>query len=501
MLAWIALLGCNMAPASDDAPTADDSSGSWEGDADTDADADGDSDADSDSDTDTDSAADSATDTAEPEVCDGALPEVLRLTMSADDSNSQASPVLFRGQIQDGQTFINDAKAWEFLNYYDFHYPPADTGLGLQVGAAAQADTVELVAAVVAPRETAAGRRPLNLVFAVDVSGSMAGRGIQMVKAAIEAMATQLRAGDRVSLVTWATSTNTLLSGHEVTGADDPALLAALDGLEVGSSTNLSMGLSTGYNLAREHQSAGFTSRVVLLSDGGANTGETDEELIGARAAGREDEAIYLIGVGVGAPGSYDTRLMDTVTDLGRGAHVFIDTSDEAARQFGDAERFIENLMVAATDVTLQMDLPAGWVIERFSGEQISTNPKEVRPQNLAPNDQMLYHLTLRNCGGEADPAFTFEARWADLEGAVHTTNLAGPLSTLALTEPAQVVKAVALVDTADALDLVWKLNPDERAAALLEAKASVDAALLVAIGDEDLAEVGALLEAYAAMF
>jgi Ca-activated chloride channel family protein len=190
------------------------------GDADSDTDSDTDSDSDSDSDSDTafDSGSlDSAGDTGEAEICEEALSEAYTLFMSADDSNSQATPVLARAFINEGQQYFGRAYPWEFLNYYDFDYTPATEApirLVAQMSAStAFPDALELVIAVVSPAQSTAERSPLNLVFAVDTSGSMQGTGLLMAQASMRAIAHQLQPGDVVSIVSWATTASIALEG------------------------------------------------------------------------------------------------------------------------------------------------------------------------------------------------------------------------------------------------------------------------------------------------
>ena len=277
--------------------------------------------------------------------------------------------------------------------------------------------------------------------------------------------------------------------------------MSAIDELEAGSSTDLSSGLNTGYELAESHRQPGYANRVVLISDGGANTGNTDEELIGRHAAALDDDAIYLIGVGAADADAYDMDLMNTVTDLGRGAHVFIDSTTEAQHQFADEERFLENLLVSATDVTLSMELPANWVIDRFSGEEISTSERDIVPQNLGPNDQMLYHLTLRNCGGDEDANFHFVAKATDMDGVASEVALDKTVSAMSASGQSQVLKAVALVNAATAIQGVWAEASGDRAAYMEAARDQVQVAADTLPGDADLAEVVALLGAYADLF
>jgi Ca-activated chloride channel family protein len=104
---------------------------------------------------------------------------------------------------------------------------------------------------------------------------------------------------------------------------------------------------------------------------------------------------VYLVGVGVGG-GSYNDGLMDTATDLGRGAALFIPNAAEAWKMFGD--RAVQVLDVAARDVQVRLDLPPGFEIVRMSAEEASTSKEDVEPQHLSPNDAMVFYQTLRTC-------------------------------------------------------------------------------------------------------
>src|SRR5690606_29804732 len=107
------------------------------------------------------------------------------------------------------------------------------------------------------------------------------------------------RAGDTVSVVEWSTNFNPVLAGYPVSGPNDAMLLSKVDALVTGGGTDLSGGLNAGYSLAANVFDGAKTNRVVLISDGGANVGITDEELIGENAAAEGADGIYLVGIGV----------------------------------------------------------------------------------------------------------------------------------------------------------------------------------------------------------
>lgn len=439
-------------------------------------------------------------DTAAPEedtapTCDDASDSEATLYLSADDSNSQAAPVVARALIEDGGRLYANQREWEYLNYYTFDYAPAEEGTLRIVAQMREGDAegdYDLLVAVVAPAMAPETRRPLNLTFSVDTSGSMSGHPLDMAKETMRTIASQLQEGDVVSIVQWSQTAAVILDSHVATGPNDADLLAEIAALETAGSTNLSNGLETAYRLAETNYSEGRTNRVVLISDGGANTGVTDELLIAEAAEDGESEGIYLIGVGASDPSSYNDFLMDTVTDLGKGAYLFVDSAEEAERQF-TGERFLANLEVAAKDVRLAMTLPAGWLVSEFHGEEMSPDPDAVREQLLAPNDAMLYSLTLTDCGVDPDAPIAFSASWTEpRSGVAHTDEAVATVAAMLDRANTQIDKANALVAYAEALYDTELLDA---------ASAEVDAAISLRPDDAELLEVRQTLDLYAARF
>ncbi len=376
----------------------------------------------------------------------------LAFYMSNDDSNSQSSPVLFR-EMMNGNVYGVGIRPWEFLNYFDIDYdeptkelinvvpqlrpnPLAPDSFLLQVG--------------VQSREVSNDERPLlNLTFSLDTSGSMEGQGLAMEKASMRALARRLRKGDIVSIVEWSVGQRVILEGHSASGPNDKKFLDAVESLTASGSTDLEAGLRRAYELATKHYSPTRLNRVVLMSDGGANAGITSIELIAKNANDKDRAGIYMAGAGMGY--YYNDALMDQVTDAGKGAAFYIANADEAERMFNG--RFMKNMGVAAMDVRVKVELPQGWQITRFAGEQISQDPKEVEPQHLAPGDSMVFNAVLNGCGSTpaesakfkvtatfTDPA-TFERRQVVTEMSANDMLKA---------DAKQLVKGTAIVAYAD---------------------------------------------------
>jgi Ca-activated chloride channel family protein len=358
--------------------------------------------------------ADTATD-----ACEGAEP--ISLYISPDDSNSMVSPVMAREAVLDGWSGLDRVaiRPWEFLNYYDFTLqPPEEEDLAIHISAVPDpkgddSDWIMQIGLVSKP-QARADRDPLNLTFSLDTSGSMGGDPIAMAKASCRVIAGQLREGDIVSVVTWSSGQAIELANHRVSGPDDPVLMALIDRLDSNGGTDLNAGLVAAYGLAEANYAPDRINRVILISDGGANLGQTDETIIAEAAAHEDMEGIYLAGIGVGEAGTYNATLMDTVTDLGRGAALFIDDEEEAQRMLGAG--FLEVMEVAARNVQVRMDLPAGVRMTAFSGEEFSTDQDEIEPQHLAPNDTMIFQEHLAACDAEIleDAEITVAVEWQD---------------------------------------------------------------------------------------
>jgi Ca-activated chloride channel family protein len=261
------------------------------------------------------------------------------------------------------------------------------------------ADQFALQIAVTSPELSNEDRAPMNITLVLDTSGSMGGVPIDLLRKVCTSIAGQLKEGDIISMVTWDTSNAIVLNSLAVAGASDPTLMEAIANIEAGGGTNLNGGLTAGYELAQQNFSANLINRIVLISDGGANAGATDLNFIANHAGNESEDGVYMVGVGVGEANYYNDELMDAVTDAGKGASVFVGSEDEAGLIFG--ERFVNTMGVAARNVRISLDLPPGFEMVQFSGEEFSTDPTEVEPQHISPNDSMVFLQTLETCAPE----------------------------------------------------------------------------------------------------
>ncbi|HRI71801.1 MAG TPA: VWA domain-containing protein [Polyangium sp.] len=332
-------------------------------------------------------------------TCDGLEMKPVVVYISADDSNSMGSPGHVRETLNIGfEPSPSRIRTYEFLNYYQMPYDAPDyekLGLVPEIELIPETSKADFQLGV-RSYNALPQRRPMNITFLVDTSGSMKGPGIERAQAAVKAIATQLVAGDTVSLLT-TTDTTEKVKGRSVVGPNDPVLTNEVDKLVAGGSSDLNSSLAKAYLIADQFKDIAINrmSRVVLISDGGANVGITDTSIIAQHSADADREGIYLVGIGTGPALSYNDALMNKVTEAGRGAYVYLDTVGEAQKILAD--RFDETMDIAARSVQVELTLPWYFAVK---GESIEGPPSStpVDPQHLAPNDAMVFLLQTTAC-------------------------------------------------------------------------------------------------------
>ncbi len=289
----------------------------------------------------------------------------------------------------------------EFINAFGQDYPaPAGNGFTVRTDGAqlprshrTTGDTRILRVGLRTRPDDPSRRADAALTFVVDVSGSMGEPGkLDLVKSALHTLVEQLRPTDSVALVAYDDNARTL---REMTSVRDRrALLDAIDGLRVGGSTNLEAGLVRGYEVARAGFRSGASNRVVLLSDGLANVGDTNATPILDQVREAAAKQISLLGVGVGS--NYGDALMEQLADRGDGFVVYVSDVEQAKRIFVD--RLPATLAVRALDAKVQVT---------FDPAVVSTY------RLIGYDDRTLRSSDFRNDrvdGGEVGPGHTVTA-------------------------------------------------------------------------------------------
>jgi Ca-activated chloride channel family protein len=196
----------------------------------------------------------------------------------------------------------------------------------------------------------AAERPPANLVFLLDVSGSMnAADKLPLVKTALAGLASELSPRDRVSIVVYAGAAGLVLEPTN----DTAKIKRALESLNAGGSTAGGAGIELAYRVAEGTFIKGGVNRVILATDGDFNVGLSDTKALIELIEQKRDSGITLTTLGFGQ-GNYNEALMEQVADKGNGNYAYIDTALEAKKVLGDEMQ--STLFTIAKDVKIQVE-------------------------------------------------------------------------------------------------------------------------------------------------
>ncbi|WP_426746544.1 VWA domain-containing protein [Myxococcus faecalis] len=281
-----------------------------------------------------------------------------RLSTFAADVDT-ASYTLARRKLKEGTLPPREAvRVEEMLNYFRYTYPapaPDEGPFAVHLDAAPSPFTPGrhlLRVGVQGKRLSVSERKPAHLTFLVDVSGSMQSPDrLPLAKRALRMLVDQLRDGDTVALVTYASAVRRVLPP---TGMEHKARIhAAIEDLTAGGSTAMGSGIQLAYQEAMKTLDGESVSRVVILSDGDANVGSTSHEEILKTIRGHVKEGITVTTVGFGM-GNYQDTMMEQLADQGNGNHHYVDSLMAARRIF--VEQLGGTLEVIAKDVKLQVE-------------------------------------------------------------------------------------------------------------------------------------------------
>lgn len=201
---------------------------------------------------------------------------------------------------------------------------------------------------------------PANLVFLVDVSGSMrAANKLPLLKSSLKLLVQQLRAQDRIALVTYAGAAGVALPSTP--GSDKARVLAAIDALQAGGSTAGASGIELAYQTARAGFVEGGINRILLATDGDFNVGMTDFHQLKQRVEQLRSTGVALSTLGFGS-GNYNEQLMEQMADAGNGAYAYVDTLMEGHKVL--VHEMSSTLATIARDVKVQVEFNPAAVSE-----------------------------------------------------------------------------------------------------------------------------------------
>ncbi len=285
-------------------------------------------------------------------------------TFSIDvDTGSYANVRRF---LNNGRLPPKDAvRIEEIINYFPYSYPLPQDGRPFAV----HTQTVDspwqpeakLVKIGIQAQDTAKKNLPpANLVFLVDVSGSMNSPDkLPLVKKALRLLTQQLRAQDKVTIITYASGEKLVLP--PTSGKDKDTILRAVNSLEAGGATSGERALRMAYDEAQKAFVKNGINRILLATDGDFNVGVADTETLKSMVAEKRKSGISLSTLGFGTD-NYNEEMMEQIADAGDGNYSYIDSEKEAKKVL--QHQLTSTLATVAQDVKIQVEFNPATVKE-----------------------------------------------------------------------------------------------------------------------------------------
>jgi len=201
---------------------------------------------------------------------------------------------------------------------------------------------------------------PSNLVFLIDVSGSMNSQNkLPLLKSSMKMLVQQMRKEDRVAIVVYAGAAGLVL--EPTSGDDKQAIFEAIDNLNAGGSTAGGAGIKLAYKVAQENLVKDGNNRIVLATDGDFNVGASSDGEMETLIESKRDQGVFLTVLGFGM-GNYKDSKMEILADKGNGNYAYIDNITEAKKTL--VNEFGGTMFAVAKDVKLQIEFNPSNVAE-----------------------------------------------------------------------------------------------------------------------------------------
>ena len=245
----------------------------------------------------------------------------------------------------------------ELVNYFSYDYPKP-TGddpvkITVEAGTCTWNTTHRLVRIGLKAKEIPTEQLPAsNLVFLIDISGSMWGANrLDLVKSSLKLLVNNLRNKDKVAIVTYAGSAGVKLEA--TSGGDKQKIREAIDELTAGGSTAGGAGIHLAYQIAKKNFISDGNNRIILCSDGDFNVGVSSAEGLEQLIEKERKSGVHLTVLGYGM-GNYKDKKIQVLAEKGNGNHAYIDNLQEANRVL--VGEFGATLHTVAKDVKLQVE-------------------------------------------------------------------------------------------------------------------------------------------------
>ncbi|WP_434735903.1 YfbK domain-containing protein [Candidatus Accumulibacter meliphilus] len=334
-------------------------------------------------------------------------------TFSIDVDTGSYSNV--RRMLNAGQLPPADAvRVEELINYfpYDYALPKDDRPFAVHSEMAPAPWNAERVLLRVGIKGQDVAKQalpPANVVFLVDVSGSMnSADKLPLLKSALKLLVAQMRAQDRISLVTYASGTRVILP--PTPGTEKATISAAIDALQAGGSTAGASGIQLAYAAAQQSFVKGGINRILLATDGDFNVGIADTRQLKSMIEEKRKSGISLSTLGFGT-GNYNEAMMEQIADVGDGAYSYIDNLMEGHKVL--VNELTSTLATIARDVKVQIEFnPAvvkeyrliGYENRQLAREDFNNDQVDAGDIGAGHTVTALYELTLAGSKASVDP-------------------------------------------------------------------------------------------------
>ena len=342
----------------------------------------------------------------------GALKNPLS-TFSIDVDAASYSNV--RRFLNNGQLPPKDAvRIEEMINYFSYDYPQPEGqdpfSITTEISSAPWNTKHKLVHIGLQGRKISTEKLPpSNLVFLIDVSGSMSSANkLPLLKSAFKLLVDELRPQDNVAIVVYAGAAGLVLPS--TAGSDKETILNALEQLSAGGSTAGGAGIKLAYDVARQHFKKGGNNRVILATDGDFNVGASSNAEMERLIEEKKESGIFLTVLGFGM-GNYKDSKMEVIADKGNGNYAYIDNILEAKKVF--VNEFGGTLFTIAKDVKIQVEFnPAkvkayrliGYENRTLRNEDFNNDKKDAGELGAGHTVTALYEIIPVGVDSQFDP-------------------------------------------------------------------------------------------------
>jgi len=283
------------------------------------------------------------------------------------DVDTAAYSNIRRMLLREGRLPPRDAvRIEELVNYFDYDYPKADSldapfSVFTEVAPAPWNPGKHLLHIGLEGYQPEETRPDANLVFLVDVSGSMRDANkLTLVKRSLKLLVSKMEENDRIALVVYAGAAGVVLDS--TSGDQKHTINQAIDNLNAGGSTNGGAGIKLAYDIASRHFIQDGINRVIIASDGDMNVGTVSLTALKDLVKQKRESGVSLTTLGFGS-GNYNSALMEQLADVGNGNAAYIDGIREAQKVLVDEMQ--STLLTIAKDVKIQIEFnPA--VVEEY---------------------------------------------------------------------------------------------------------------------------------------